>query len=115
MTNLELTATNVDALQRYAGGESACLIASNNWKHATKSLVGRCPTRRWCTTENFRKVAKEHRDLEPVVEKFREYRKIRDGIGEAKAMLADTDPEVKAMAAEELARWSRSWGRWRRS
>ncbi len=53
--------------------------------------------------ENFRKVAKAHRDLEPVVEKFREYRKIRDGIAEAKAMLADTDPEVKAMAAEELA------------
>ena len=53
--------------------------------------------------ENFRKVAKAHRDLEPVVEKFREYRKIRDGIAEAKAMLADPDPDVKAMAAEELA------------
>ncbi len=53
--------------------------------------------------ENFRKTAKAHRDLEPVVEKFREYRKIRDGIAEAKAMLADADPDVKAMAAEELA------------
>jgi hypothetical protein len=53
--------------------------------------------------ENFRKVAKAHRDLEPVVEKFRAYRKIRDGIAEAKAMLADADPEVNAMAAEELA------------
>ena len=53
--------------------------------------------------ENFRKMAKAHRDLEPVVEKFREYRKIRDGIAEAKAMLADADPDVKAMAAEELA------------
>ncbi len=53
--------------------------------------------------ENFRKVAKAHRDLEPVVEKFRAYRKIRDGIAEAKLMLADPDPDVKAMAAEELA------------
>jgi peptide chain release factor 1 len=53
--------------------------------------------------ENFRKVAKAHRDIEPVVEKFREYRKIRDGIVEAKGMLADADPDVKAMAAEELA------------
>ena len=41
--------------------------------------------------ENYRKVAKAHRDIEPVVEKFREYRKIRDGIAEAKAMLADPD------------------------
>ncbi len=53
--------------------------------------------------ENYRKVAKAHRDIEPVVEKFREYRKIRDGIAEAKAMLADTDPDVKAMAEEEIA------------
>ena len=53
--------------------------------------------------ENFRKVAKAHRDMEPVVEKFRAYRKIRDGIAEAKAMLGDADSDVKAMAAEELA------------
>ncbi|MEO6803900.1 MAG: peptide chain release factor 1, partial [Granulicella sp.] len=37
----------------------------------------------------------------PVVEKYREYRKIRDGIAEAKAMLSD--PELKDMVAEELA------------
>jgi peptide chain release factor 1 len=53
--------------------------------------------------ENFRKVAKAHRDMEPTVEKFREYRKIRDGIAEAKGMLADADPDVKAMAEEEIA------------
>ena len=53
--------------------------------------------------ENFRKVSKAHRDMEPTVEKFREYRKIRDGIAEAKGMLADADPDVKAMAQEELA------------
>jgi peptide chain release factor 1 len=53
--------------------------------------------------KKFQATAKQHRDLEPVVEKFREYRKLRDGIREAEAMLADEDPEVKAMAAEELA------------
>ena len=53
--------------------------------------------------ENYRKVSKAHRDIEPTVEKFRDYRKIKDGIAEAKAMLADADPDVKAMAQEELA------------
>jgi peptide chain release factor 1 len=53
--------------------------------------------------ENYRKVSKQHRDLEPTVEKFREYRKLTEGIAEAKTMLADPDPEVKEMAAAELA------------
>src|ERR1700678_2208647 len=51
--------------------------------------------------KKFQATAKQHRDLEPVVEKFRDYRKIRDGIAEAKAMLSD--PDMKAMAEEELA------------
>ena len=51
--------------------------------------------------ENYRKVAKQHRDLEPTVEKFREYRKLRDGVAEAKAMLADAD--MREMAEMELA------------
>jgi peptide chain release factor 1 len=51
--------------------------------------------------ENFRKVAKAHRDLEPTVEKLREYRKLRSGVDDAKAMLAD--PDMKEMAAAELA------------
>ena len=53
--------------------------------------------------KKFQSVAKQHRDMEPAVEKFREYRKVKDGIAEAKAMLTDPDPDVKAMAAEELA------------
>ncbi len=51
--------------------------------------------------ENYRKVAKQHRDLEPTVERFREYRKLRDAIAEAKTMLADAD--MKEMAEAELA------------
>ena len=52
--------------------------------------------------ENYRKVSKQHRDLEPIVEKFREYRTLKTGIADAKAMLAETDPEIRAMANEEL-------------
>lgn len=53
--------------------------------------------------KKFQAIAKEHRDMEPVVEKYREYRKVADGIAEAKAMLGESDPEIKAMAEEELA------------
>src|ERR1700759_3162660 len=53
--------------------------------------------------KKFQSVAKQHRDMEPTVEKFREYRKVKEGIDEAKAMLADPDPDVKARAQEELS------------
>jgi peptide chain release factor 1 len=53
--------------------------------------------------ENYRKVAKQHRDMQPTVEKFREYRKLRDSIADAKAMLTESDAEMRAMAEEELA------------
>ena len=52
--------------------------------------------------ENYRKVSKQHRDLEPIVEKFREYRNLKTGIADAKAMLAESDPEIKEMAQAEL-------------
>jgi peptide chain release factor 1 len=53
--------------------------------------------------KKFQTVAKQHRDLEPTVDKFREYRKLREAIAEAKTMAADSDPDVRAMAEEELA------------
>ena len=53
--------------------------------------------------KKFQSVAKQHRDLEPTVDKFREFRKLRDAIAEAKAMANDSDPDVRAMAEEELA------------
>jgi peptide chain release factor 1 len=51
--------------------------------------------------KKFQAVAKQHRDLEPTVEKFREYRKLRDGIADARAML--DDPDMREMAELELA------------
>src|SRR6202522_4177841 len=53
--------------------------------------------------KKFQAVAKQHRDLEPTVEKFREYRKLKDSIAEARAMLTDADPDIREMAEAELA------------
>jgi peptide chain release factor 1 len=52
--------------------------------------------------ENYRKVAKQHRDIEPTVEKFREYRKLRDAVADAKAMLTESDAEMREMVQAEL-------------
>ena len=53
--------------------------------------------------KKFQAIAKQHRDLEPTVDKFREYRKLRDSIAEARTMASDSDPDLRAMAEEELA------------
>jgi peptide chain release factor 1 len=53
--------------------------------------------------KKFQAVAKQHRDLQPTVEKFREYRQLQNAIADARTMAADSDPEMSAMAAEELA------------
>ena len=52
--------------------------------------------------KKFQTIAKQHRDLEPTVEKFRDYRKIKDGIAEARLMLNDADPDIREMAQAEL-------------
>jgi len=51
--------------------------------------------------KKYQSIAKEHRDMEAVVEKYRQWRKVSDGIAEAKAMLSDAD--FKEMAQDELA------------
>ena len=53
--------------------------------------------------KKFQQTAKQHRDLEATVEKYREYRRITDGIAEAKVMLADSDAGIREMAQAELA------------
>jgi peptide chain release factor 1 len=52
--------------------------------------------------ENYRKVSKAHRGMDATVEKFRQYRQLRQGVDDAKAMLAETDPEIREMAQLEL-------------
>jgi peptide chain release factor 1 len=51
----------------------------------------------------YQKTAKTHSDMTPVVEKYREYKDLKRGIAESKAVLADEkDPEMRAYAQEEL-------------
>ena len=53
----------------------------------------------------YQKTAKAHSDLGEIVSKFHEYRDLDSGISDTRAMLRETedDPEMKAMAEEELA------------
>src|SRR5689334_18420239 len=53
----------------------------------------------------YQKTAKSHSEIAPVVEKYREYKDVRKGIDESRAMLADeTDADLRAYAQEELDR-----------
>src|SRR5438045_5632054 len=52
----------------------------------------------------YQKTAKAHSELAAMVEKYREYKELKRGIADSKAMIADeTDPELRAYAEEELA------------
>ena len=53
--------------------------------------------------EAMHKISKAHRDLEAPVEKFRQYKQLAQGVEDARLMATETDPEIAAMAAEELA------------
>ena len=51
----------------------------------------------------FQKTAKAHSEISPMVERYREYKDLKKGIAESRAMLADEkDPEMRAYAQEEL-------------
>ena len=52
----------------------------------------------------YQKTAKAHSELTAVVEKYREYKDLKRGIVDSKAMIAnETDAELRAYAEEELA------------
>lgn len=53
--------------------------------------------------QKYQKIAKQHRDLEGLVEKFREYREVKNGLADADAMMQESDAEMRAMAEEEYA------------
>ncbi|MGE5648088.1 MAG: peptide chain release factor 1 [Acidobacteriota bacterium] len=54
--------------------------------------------------ERYRKVAKAQRDLEELVSKYREWKRVSQNLTGARAMLEETDEDLRAMAAEEVAR-----------
>ena len=53
--------------------------------------------------EKYQKTAKALREIETPVEKYRELKQARQGIADARAMLAESDPDLRAMAEEEIA------------
>jgi peptide chain release factor 1 len=54
--------------------------------------------------DQYRKAAKSHSELSDVVAKYREWKKSDDALAQARAMLDDRDPDMQAMAQEEVAR-----------
>jgi len=53
----------------------------------------------------YQKTAKAHSEVAGIVEKYREYKDLKRGIAESRAVLADEkDPEMRAYAEEELAK-----------
>jgi len=54
-------------------------------------------------SSKYQKAAKAQSEIAPVVEKYREYKDLKKGIAESKAVLADEkDSEMRAYAQEEL-------------
>lgn len=54
--------------------------------------------------EEWQKLMKEHNDLTPIIEKYREYKKAKDTIRESLEILEESgDAEMKELAKEELA------------
>lgn len=51
----------------------------------------------------YRDYSKEYAEVEPVVQQFQAWRKTRSDLEEAQALLKDSDPDVREMAAEEVA------------
>src|SRR5215469_18829437 len=55
-------------------------------------------------SKRYQKTAKTHADLGELVSKYREYKDLERGISDTRVMVREeTDPELKAMAEEELA------------
>src|SRR3982075_2309816 len=53
----------------------------------------------------YQKTAKAHSEVAGIVEKYREYKDLKRGIAESRAVLVDEkDPEMRAYAEEELAK-----------
>ena len=52
--------------------------------------------------QQYQKLAKQHRDLGILVEAYREYKRIDQGVQDAKAMLHEEDADLRQMATEEL-------------
>src|SRR5688572_30261728 len=54
--------------------------------------------------DQYRKVTKQHSELAEVVSTYREWKKAADALSQARPMLEEKDPDLRAMAEEEIAK-----------
>ena len=54
--------------------------------------------------DQYRKAAKARSELEEIVNKYREWKRLDDDLAQAKSMLTEADAELKQMALDEIAR-----------
>jgi peptide chain release factor 1 len=54
--------------------------------------------------DKYRKVTKEQSELSEIVEKYRQWKDVEDSLSQARAMLTEQDPDLRAMAEEEVTR-----------
>jgi len=54
--------------------------------------------------DKYRKVTKEQSELSEVVGKYREWKTVEDSLSQARPMLQEKDPDLRAMAEEEVTR-----------
>jgi peptide chain release factor 1 len=54
-------------------------------------------------SEKYRKITKTHSELAEVVAKYREWKAAAGNLEQARGMVQESDPELKAMALEEIA------------
>jgi peptide chain release factor 1 len=54
--------------------------------------------------DQYRKAAKSRSELEEIVGKYREWKKVASDLAEARSMLTESDPELQAMAQDEVER-----------
>ena len=52
--------------------------------------------------DRYRKLTKAHADLKEVVDVFRKYKDVKNGLADNKELLHDSDQEIRAMAQEEI-------------
>lgn len=57
-------------------------------------------------SDRYKKVSKDYKKLKPIVATFDEFQEVEAAKTSARAMLRDEDPEIRAMAQEELAELS---------
>jgi peptide chain release factor 1 len=53
--------------------------------------------------DQYRKITKAQSEISGLVSKFREWKKVEDSLSQARPMLEEADPDLKAMAEQEVA------------